>query len=114
MSGLEAIGIAASIIQIADTGIKLAENIHAYADSVQSADAKLSKVASDVRLTANLVGHVGTLFKEEELGNGAGEKEMRTAKDCIRRCEGAYAEVEGYLVKAKCVVPKIRVGGSVD
>jgi hypothetical protein len=112
MSGLEAIGIAASIIQIANTGIKLAENIHAYADSVQSADAKLSKVASDVRLTANLVGHVGTLFKEEELEQGAGEKEVRTAKDCIRRCEGAYAEVEGYLVKAKYGLQRVCVNYS--
>lgn len=101
MSGLEAIGIAASIIQVADTGIRLAENIYAYTDSVRSADRTLSKIAGDVRLTANLVNHVGSLFNNEEFAAGAGEKELRTANGCIKRCETAYGEVESYLRKAR-------------
>ncbi|KAF2739579.1 hypothetical protein EJ04DRAFT_335509 [Polyplosphaeria fusca] len=106
MSGLEGLAVAASIIQVADAGLRISQTVYAYAESVRSADKRLKDVAIDVRVTSDIVRHVAELF--DDFGKHVGPKELQTANECVNRCKAAFKEVEEYANKAKPRVSKWR------
>lgn len=51
----EAIGLAASIIQIAGAGLKLSQILYEYAGSVTSADRRIKDIAKEIQRKRNLL-----------------------------------------------------------
>ncbi|KAF2195044.1 hypothetical protein K469DRAFT_681409 [Zopfia rhizophila CBS 207.26] len=100
MSGFEAVAAAASIIQVADFGLRISKTIYAYTDLVKSADKRLKNLAEHVQLTSDVVRYAGDLFHQCKIVD-AGEKEVRTAMQCVSTCETAFIEIEKDIEKAR-------------
>ncbi|ORX94420.1 hypothetical protein BCR34DRAFT_221367 [Clohesyomyces aquaticus] len=100
-TGLEILGIAASIIQLADTGLKLSTGIFAYISSVRHADERLDVLAKNVGRTADVVRQFGALLEEDEFANAVGEEGRRSASQCQRECEEAFGTVQVFLDKTR-------------
>ncbi|KAF2108397.1 hypothetical protein BDV96DRAFT_605762 [Lophiotrema nucula] len=108
MSGLEVVGVVASIIQVADAGLRISQTVYAYVDSVKSSDKRLKDVADHLKVTCDVVRHVADLFDHDEFGKNVGGKEISTANDCVSKCNEAFAEVEDYVKKANSLIrPKV-------
>jgi hypothetical protein len=112
MSGLEVIGLAASIVQLADLGLRLSHTLYTYVESVRGADKRLQDFAWQVGLTAQIVRDVGTLFEREKQESGGGyddaveligENGLVAARDCLRECERVFREVDVFVGKAMYV-----------
>jgi hypothetical protein len=103
MSGLDILGIAASIIQVADTGLGLSKHIYSYVGSIASADKRLDQLATDVRLTSQIVRDVGNLFSGADAAVLVAETGINNAKECIGECEAAFKDIELFVDKSKSV-----------
>src|ERR1700712_2498575 len=101
MSGLEILGVAASVLQVADAGLRLSKSLYAYAESVKTAEARLSQFARDVDRTSQIVRSVGALFADEKGQKLVAAGGFNTTKACIQDCEAAFTEIEAFVVKAK-------------
>jgi hypothetical protein len=101
MSGLEAIGAAASIIQVADTGLRLAKTIYTYIDSVSSADKRLDSVGVHVQTTSEIVREIGDVFLQKETATLVSKGAIKTACDAAKECEAVFQELRGELEKTR-------------
>lgn len=99
MSGLEVIGIVASIIQVADAGLKLGDTIHTYASAVASAGDRLDRIATHVKVTSSIVREVGCMFEKHSPKLSA----VSTAEQCVKECESVFVELDSAVVKARFV-----------
>ncbi|KAK2755765.1 hypothetical protein FQN54_005915 [Arachnomyces sp. PD_36] len=107
MSGLEALGIAASIIQVADIGFQLSKNIYNYAETAASTDDRLTRIGKNVDLTTEVVRRVAEVFEAEggkKEGKGrvvvSGEA-LRLGRDVAGECEVVFGRLMGEVVKLR-------------
>lgn len=66
MSGVGIVGIAASIIQIADLGTKLSVKLFSFYRQIQNADKAIQHLSSDVALTCAILRELGDGLKQNE------------------------------------------------
>lgn len=97
MSGLEALGIVASVIQIADIGARLSVKLCTFAHKIKNADANIRFVSTDVALTCNVLRELGENLKKDERGKLCGEGAVRTAEGVVRECQKVFEELEGCI-----------------
>lgn len=99
----EAIGVAASIIQIAGVGVKLSTTLYNFAGSVVRADQELDDIAGDVKVTANAFNNIGELFADQESNSIVTTKAIVDAEDLIKRCGSVFADLEELTEKRRKV-----------
>lgn len=100
MSGLEALGVAASIIQVADIGFQLSKNIYNYADTAASTDERLARIAKNVDLTTEVVSRVAEVFSEQEKGRKVvSQQALRLGRDVAVECEEVFGRLMGEVGK---------------
>lgn len=97
MSGLEVIGAAASIIQIADAGLKL----YNYIDSVASANKRLARVNKNLETTCNVVKEIGEVFQRKETASLISKRAVKTAHDAAEECQVVFGELRDAVEKSK-------------
>lgn len=90
----EPFGIAASAIQVAGAGWSLAKTLHAYVDAVKSAQKHIKAVATEVKLTASVLDHLGGLLKDSEAEKLCTSDVISDAKDALGGCRDAFGEIE--------------------
>lgn len=66
MSRLEALGIAASIIQIADIGTKISVKLFSFYRQIKNADQAIQSLSSDVALTCALLRELGETLRTDD------------------------------------------------
>jgi hypothetical protein len=97
MSGLEVIGAAASIIQIADAGLKL----YNYIESVAEADKRLKRVSKNLETTCNVVREIGEIFQQHETAKLVSKRAVKTACDAADECQEVFDELQVAITKSK-------------
>lgn len=58
--------IAAGAIGVAGAGVKLAQTLYSYVESVRKAEWQLKPIADHVKLTSVVLGEMGALLKANE------------------------------------------------
>jgi hypothetical protein len=97
MSGLEALGIVASVIQIAEVGARLSVKLCTFAHKIKNADANIKFISTDMALTCNVLRELGDNLKKDERGKLCGEGAVRTAEGVVRECQRVFEELEGCI-----------------
>lgn len=78
MSGLEALGVAASIIQVADLGTKLSVKLFSFYRQVKNADESIQLLSNEIALVSAIFRELGDNLKEEESSKLYSEEALRT------------------------------------
>ncbi|KAE8350048.1 hypothetical protein BDV28DRAFT_159955 [Aspergillus coremiiformis] len=94
MSGLEAIGIAASIIQIADLGAQLSIKLCTVCRRVKNADQSIQSLSSDVALTCNVLRHLGLVLEQDTRAKLCSQHALTTAHDVLEECKKAFGQIQ--------------------
>lgn len=84
---LAAIGIVASVAQLADYGFKLSVKLFTFSQAVLTADASIKGISNDVSLTSTVLQELGHIIKADELrvvSTGAIEATRQTVKECMK------------------------------
>lgn len=97
----EAIGLVASVLQLAGTGLKLSQALYQYADAVANADRRIREVAKEIKLTSFVVEELGKIFKQHDTLSLMSETAVATANETIAECSTVFDDIEKTLNKSK-------------
>ncbi|KAJ9402585.1 hypothetical protein DTO282F9_781 [Paecilomyces variotii] len=97
MSGLEAIGVAASIIQVADLGTKLSVRLFSLYRRFKDADQALRDLSSDVALTCAILRELGESIEKDEKSKLCSEEAFCTLKSILGQCREVLEQIQNMI-----------------
>jgi hypothetical protein len=97
MSGLEAVGIAASIIKIADLGTKLSVKLFSFYRQVQNVNQAIQHLSSDVALTCAILRELGDSLKQDEQSKLCSPEAHLTARQMLKQCEEVLRRIQQMI-----------------
>lgn len=84
------IGLVASVIQIASTGLKLSITLYTFAETVFVVDKSIKHIARDVSLTSAVLNELGDNFKQGKQARIASENCIKTTMDVVQECSEVF------------------------
>lgn len=94
MSGLEALGIAASIIQVADLGTKLSVQLFSFYRRFKSANDSIQLLSNEVALVSAILHELGDNLKEEESSKLCSDEAFRTLDLVLNQCRDVLGQIQ--------------------
>ena len=91
------VALVASIVQIADIGIRLSLRLYAFGETVASADQSILAISKDISLTSAVLKELGSIFgnQSERLHS---QNAIETAESVVRECSAAFEDIENILL----------------
>ncbi|KAF6241463.1 hypothetical protein HO173_000173 [Letharia columbiana] len=96
MAGL---GIIASVVQIADVGLRLSIKLYTFGEIVASADRSVISISKDVSLTSGVLKELGHILDKDKETGTFSENAVQTADGVVKECLEVFQEMENILVK---------------
>ena len=97
MSGLEALGVAASIIQVADLCTKLSVKLFSLYRKVKNADESLQLLSNEAALVGAILRELGDNSKEEEPFKLCSDEAFRTLEHLLDQCRDVLRQIESVI-----------------
>ena len=102
---LAAIGIIASIAQLADYGFKLSVKLYTFAEAVSSADRSINTISNDVSLTSTVLRELSEILKADD-AHYVSERAIAATEQTVKDCFVVFEELSGALDRSlKSSVP---------
>jgi len=97
MSGLEVLGIVASVIQIADVGARLSVKLLAFNHKIKNADANIKNISHNIAIIYNVLRELDTNLKKDEQNKLYNKNTIKTAENVIKECIKIFKDFNGAL-----------------
>lgn len=97
---IAALGVAASVAQLADYGFKLSIKLFSYSQAVSQADASIQGISNDVSLTSTVLQELCGILKSDDthiVSSSAVEATQQTVKECLQIFEQLSAALDKSL-----------------
>ncbi|CBF84452.1 hypothetical protein AN9017.2 [Aspergillus nidulans FGSC A4] len=94
MSGLEALGIAASIIQVADLGTKLSVKLFSFYKQFKDANESMHFLSSEIAFVSAILRELGDTLKDEESSKLCSEEAFRSLKHTLDQCRDVLEQIQ--------------------
>lgn len=102
------LGIIASVVQIADVGLRLSIKLYTFGEIVASADRSVISISKDVSLTSGVLKELGQILDKDRETRTFSENAVQTADGVVKECLEVFHEMENILVKK---LPSLGGGG---
>lgn len=99
MSGLEVVGVVASILQIAEIGTKLSVRLFSFYRSVKGVNESLQGLSSDVSLTCSILNELGKTLEQDDQARLCSAQAFSTAHEVLRECKSIFEQIEAAIEK---------------
>lgn len=93
------LGIIASVVQIADVGLRLSIKLYTFGEIVSNADRSVISISKDVSLTSSVLKELGSLLDKDESSRIVSENAVQTAGKVVKECLEVFEEIDTILVK---------------
>ena len=93
------LGIIASVVQIADVGLRLSIKLYTFGEIVASADRSVISISKDVSLTSGVLKELGQILDQDKETRTFSENAVETANGVVKECLEVFQEMEDILVK---------------
>lgn len=93
------LGIIASVVQIADVGLRLSIKLYTFGEIVASADRSVISISKDVSLTSGVLKELGQILDKDRETRTFSENAVQTADGVVKECLHVFQEMETILVK---------------
>ena len=100
------LALIASIVQVADVGLRLSLRLYTFGETVASADRSILTISKDVSLTSSVLQELGNVF-DSDSGRIRSDNATRTAKEVVRECSNVFREMDDLLLKK---APHLKLG----
>ena len=77
------LGIIASVVQIADVGLRLSIKMYAFGETVASADTSVLSMSKDVSLTSSVLKELGQILGNDRESRLLSENAVQTANGIV-------------------------------
>ena len=92
------LGIIASVMQIADTGLRLSIKLYTFGEIVSTADKSVISISKDVSLTSSVLKELGSLLESDAESQVFSMNAVQTADIVVKECLEVFQEMEAILV----------------
>ena len=99
MTGIAELGVIASVIQIADVGLKLSTKLYDFAGKVASADKAIASISRDVKLTSTVLKDLGETLERDKESRIVSENAVQTAGGIVKECLEVFQEMDKIFLK---------------
>jgi hypothetical protein len=99
MSGLEVVGVVASIVQLADFGARVAVKLHSFYHKIKKADISIQRLSTDVSLTSSVLKQLGDVLRDAEQQQLCSSDATSMAKQIVKECEQVFQQIESTIDK---------------
>ena len=93
------LGVIASVIQIADVGLKLSTKLYDFAGTVTSADKDIASISRDVKLTSTVLKDLGDTLERDKESRVVNENAVQTADGVVKECLEVFREMDEIFLK---------------
>lgn len=97
MSGLEILGIAASVVQIAELGGSLSVRLFTFSRKIKNADRSIDSISKDIAATGSVLQQLGNELNKNESAKLCSPEAISAAKDLIEECRKVFNELNNAL-----------------
>ena len=91
------LALIASIVQIADVGLRLSSRLYVFGETVATADRSIAAVSKDIELTSYVLQYLGRTFKDDTTIHS--DKAAKTAEKVAQQCSSVFEEIDILLVR---------------
>ena len=95
------LGVVTSILQIADTGLRLSLKLYTFGKTVASADKAIITISKDVSLTSSVLQELGSHLKKDQESPICSENAIQTAERIMQECMQVFTELDEALGKSR-------------
>ena len=93
------VGIIASVVQIADVGLRLSIKLYTFGEIVASADRSVISISKDVSLTSGVLKELGQILDKDKETGTFSETAVQTADGVVKECLEVFKEMDNIIVK---------------
>lgn len=97
MSGIEIVGIAASVLQIADLGARLSVRLFVFSRQIKNADKSIESISQEVAVTGAILRQLGNEISRDENTDLITEDALTTTQGLISSCQHVFKELDSEL-----------------
>ncbi|KAJ5250879.1 hypothetical protein N7489_001289 [Penicillium chrysogenum] len=94
MSGLEVVGVVASILQIADVGAKLSVKLCTFYQTVKVANQSMQDLSCDVSLTCSILNELAKALEQDDQAKLCSEQAFCIAQEVLQECKAQFGEAQ--------------------
>ena len=98
MSGVELVGLAASILQIADLGWKLSYKLYAFSRKIHEAGKNIELISQDISATGAVLKQFADELDKDEKASAGGRlaslELIKAARSIVEECETLFKEID--------------------
>ncbi|MCJ1381241.1 Serine active site containing protein 1 [Xylographa soralifera] len=95
----EALGLAASILQIVSTGVQVSLYLYRFAETVSSAGKALKEISDDITFTTSVLEQLRTTLEAEKHHGTASKEALSTADILVRECSNVFEAIMALVKK---------------
>ncbi|KAF4763937.1 hypothetical protein N7455_010378 [Penicillium solitum] len=99
MSGIEVLGVVASILQIADLGAKLSVKLCTFYRTVKVANQSMQDLSCDVSLTCSILNELAKALEQDDQAKLCSEQAFRIAQEVLQECKAVFRQIENAIEK---------------
>ena len=96
---IAALGILASIAQLADYGFKLSIKLYTFSSAVSTADTSIRSISNDVSLTSSVLQELCRIIKSDD-EHVVSETAIEATKQTVKECLKIFEELDKALEKS--------------
>ena len=93
MSGVEIIGIAASVVQIADAGARLSSKLFIFTRKVKDADKSIQDISREIAATGAALRELGEALEQDKYANLGSRHSFEQTTQIVADCWEAFTEI---------------------
>jgi hypothetical protein len=97
MSGIEILGIAASVLQIAELGGKLSVKLFVFSRKIKKADKSIDSISQDIAATGAALQQLGNELAKDEHLRLCSQEAISTAQRLVDDCNKVFLELDNAL-----------------
>ena len=97
MSGIEILGIAASVLQIAELGGKLSVKLFVFSRKIKKADKSIDSISQDIAATGAALQQLGNELAKDEHLRLCSQEAILTAQRLVDDCNKVFLELDNAL-----------------
>ena len=95
MTGVEVVGLVASVLQIADLGVRLSVKLYSFSHKVKHANKSIEVISQEIALTGNVLQLLSKQLKEEQ--HLPSDEAVSTAQSLVGSCRNIFSEIDDVL-----------------
>jgi hypothetical protein len=103
MSGIEIIGIAASVIQIADAGARLSSKLFVFTRKVKNANKSIQEISQEIAATGAALRELGEALEQDKYASLGSRHSVDQTSQIVADCWKVFTDINETIGGEKIV-----------